>query len=281
MQHKQDLAVILRSLPYQERDRLVVGFTENHGKVTVIARNSIQSRRFGGSLDLFTAGDWHFTLKPHREIHWLQEVQVRYAYPGLRKDYDRYTLASFCNEILLKLDFEVDMSPQLFRTYTSTLKSIEILKNPEHFFALLNAFLGKILQISGNLPLFHHCSSCEVSFKEEALAHSSEMLLLSVDDGGWICQNCLNKAQTTATTSSKTWLAVPITTLLDFFTFQQTAILQVEKISTEPSIHHQKLFDFLLRFLRFHLPGFENLQTLDALKLTHKYILPLHQNLLP
>jgi len=51
----EDLAIVLRAVPYEERHRIVTALTEHHGKITGMAKNAIQSRRFGGCLETFTA----------------------------------------------------------------------------------------------------------------------------------------------------------------------------------------------------------------------------------
>ena len=50
MERFTDLAIVLRSFRYAERDMVVHLLTENHGKITGLAKNAVHSRRFGGTL---------------------------------------------------------------------------------------------------------------------------------------------------------------------------------------------------------------------------------------
>src|SRR6185437_133148 len=100
MQSKRDLAIILRAVPYQERHRVVTALTEQHGQISAIAKNSIQSRRFGGCLDLFAASEWIFTYSPGAELYHLTEAKIREPFDGLHKSFEKLSLASVFNEYM-------------------------------------------------------------------------------------------------------------------------------------------------------------------------------------
>jgi len=78
----RDLAIVLRSIPFEERHRVVTALTEHHGKVTALARNCVHSKRYGGVLEPFTAGLWNFVLKPGADLVSLREAVVRRGFEG-------------------------------------------------------------------------------------------------------------------------------------------------------------------------------------------------------
>src|SRR5476649_2404312 len=92
MLQKRDTAIILRTVLYEERHRIVTALTEAHGLVTAMAKNCISSRRFGGALDPFVASEWLFTEKPGAEVLQLQEAVAKRSFEGLRKDFERLSL---------------------------------------------------------------------------------------------------------------------------------------------------------------------------------------------
>src|SRR6187551_429479 len=100
MDQKRDLAIVLRSIPYEERHRIVTALTEQHGQVTGLARNAIQSRRFGGCLEAFAASEWQFVIKPGAELVRIEQAQIRRSFDGLRKDFERLSMASVFGEIM-------------------------------------------------------------------------------------------------------------------------------------------------------------------------------------
>src|SRR6476620_10914476 len=103
MEQKRDNAIILRTVPFEERHRIVTALTENNGQVTAMAKNCISSRRFGGSLDCFVASEWLFSQKPGADLVILQEAVAKRSFEGLRKDFERLSLASVFNELMMKL----------------------------------------------------------------------------------------------------------------------------------------------------------------------------------
>ena len=102
MQPERDLAIILKTVIYEERHRIVTALTENHGVISALARNSIQSRRFGGTLEPFTASEWLFAQKPGADLARLEEASIRRSFEGLRADFERLSIASVMNEMMLR-----------------------------------------------------------------------------------------------------------------------------------------------------------------------------------
>src|SRR3954447_1857160 len=103
MQEIRDLAIVLRSVPYEDRHRVVTALTENHGKISALARNSIQSRRFGGALDAFVASEWSFVGRVGADLFRVERAVVRRAFEGLRKDFEKLSLASVFGELMIRL----------------------------------------------------------------------------------------------------------------------------------------------------------------------------------
>jgi hypothetical protein len=103
MERYTDLSIILKSFPYQERDRIVVCLTENHGKVTGLAKGGIYSRRFGGTLDFLACSRIHFTQKPHAEMASIDSASIHHEFANLHKDFSQLTATSFAAEFCLKI----------------------------------------------------------------------------------------------------------------------------------------------------------------------------------
>ncbi|MEO5970112.1 MAG: DNA repair protein RecO, partial [Bdellovibrionia bacterium] len=176
MQPQRDLAIVLRSTPYEDRHRIVVALTECNGQITALARNSIQSRRFGGSLDLFVASDWHFSLKPGASLYHLSDTLVREPFNNIRKNFEKLTLASIFSELMLKTSFQ-EIGQQegdqqgggdLFRLHSNALTTLNEDNKTDIEIPLLNAYVAKLLQWSGNQPRLHSCLECGILLEEIA-----------------------------------------------------------------------------------------------------------------
>src|ERR1700746_1867792 len=100
---KRDLAIVLRSIAYEERHRIVTALTENHGQISAMARNAIHARGFGGPLDLFAASEWLFVDKPGADLARLDEAQIRRSFEGIHKDFEKLSLASVFSEFMLRV----------------------------------------------------------------------------------------------------------------------------------------------------------------------------------
>src|SRR5580765_5879427 len=72
--HASD-AVILRTYPLGESDRIVVFLTRDRGKKRGVAKNARQSRRrFGGALEPMTCGRVTYRERERRDLVFLQDV---------------------------------------------------------------------------------------------------------------------------------------------------------------------------------------------------------------
>jgi DNA repair protein RecO (recombination protein O) len=277
MQSKRDLAIILKSIPYEERNRIVTALTETHGVVSALARNAIQSRRFGGTLEAFVASEWTFVEKPGTELLRLEEAVIRRAYDGIRADFDLLSVASVMNELMLKVAPKHEPCPDLFRLHANALAYLEetALKGKKsqplkptnlspgaldiETLALLNGYMTKLLQWSGNQPQLERCLGCETSISH---MQKNQSLNCVINDAGWICASC--RSSDTQHVRDREGLSFRHASLrvtpAAIRDFQMSMHLPIRQIPTaaEASIReHQDLFKFLEALAIFHLPGFE------------------------
>ncbi len=87
----------------------------DHGKLKTVVKGALQPKsRFSGVLDLFFECEISFARSAKSDLHTLREAVLRDAREGLRKDYTRVALASYCVE-LVELATEPEHSaPELF-----------------------------------------------------------------------------------------------------------------------------------------------------------------------
>ena len=86
-QFQEDLAIVLRSQPFQERDKIVTMLTENQGRITGVAKGAIHSRRFGGSLDLFACSHirWKETQGELVRVDDMRQAYWERRFTGARR----------------------------------------------------------------------------------------------------------------------------------------------------------------------------------------------------
>jgi DNA repair protein RecO len=265
MEKIRDLAIVLRAVAYEERHRVVTAITERHGMISAMARNSIQSRRFGGTLDSFTASEWIFTQKPGAELFILEQAEIKKSFEGLRADFEKLSMASVFSELMLKLAPQQSPAPDLFKLHSNALLALE---EADHApIQLLNAYLAKLLQWSGSQPKLMACMKCEVS-----LTSLDDQIAVScmIQDAGWVCPACrgvdtrhVRERGTSAFDQSL--LRVMPFAIVDFLLSLSVPIRQIVANTRASKQDHQELFKFLEALFIYHIPGFDR-QPLKGLR---------------
>lgn len=275
----EDLAVTLKVIPFEDRHQMITALTQNHGMISAVARNSIQSRRFGGTLQIFAASLWTFRKKENHEVCFLQEATIKRSFEGIRKNFESLSLASALNEILLRLSPQDESSKDLFKLHCNALSFIE--QNPTHsseeLLQILSSYLAKVLQWSGNQPLLQECFTCAKSL--DALDPSDELICL-ISDAAWICPECRTN-QTRHLQNLKNKLILPKKALffLNFLLRSPISGSTSNPLGLNLNFKElQDLYQYLEALLTFHIPGFDRnpIQSLRFLS-----FLNLKSNLLP
>lgn len=251
-------------MPYEERHRVVTALTENHGRISALARNSIQSRRFGGSLEPFAAAEWTFVERVGADLYRVEGARIRRGYEGLRKDFEKLSLASVFNEVMLRIAPEREPCPELFRLHANALALIEEL--PVSYVSghgpLLNAYLAKVMQWSGNQPQIQSCMSCGVALDTVIeTSGSSASLNAAVAEAGWICPSCrmtgTKHVQTGAQDFRQRALRVSAGAMRDFYWSLITPIKNIPDLMKATKPEHEALFEFIQALMEYHVTGFD------------------------
>lgn len=269
MEPVKDLAITLRWVPYEERHRVVTALTETHGKISALARNSIQSRRFGGALEPFAAAEWRLVERPGADLYRVEGAEIRRSFEGLRRDFERLSMASAFNELILRLAPERQPCPELFKLHSNALAALEEMEGAVPV-SLINAYLAKALQWSGNQPQLHHCLQCGTPV--DAL-RPDQAINVVVADAGWIC--CGSRRDTQA--FHHLFRQVTPAALRDFHKALSVPIRQVPSAMKASSVEHKALYAFLESLMMFHVPGFDR----APLKSTRFLDLDAHAHLAP
>lgn len=183
---KIDRAIILRAVPFEERDQVITALCEKNGKITALARNSIHSKRFGGSLQLFSASEWTFEEKPDRSMVWLKEADLKRDYAKIHRDFSLLTVASLFNELMLKISQHGQDSTLLFKLHSNALALLEEHPlSPDSLLLLTNAYLTKILQWNGTTPRLRGCLNCTGGVETYTEVY------FRPDLAGWRCETCV------------------------------------------------------------------------------------------
>jgi DNA repair protein RecO len=260
-QENRELCFVLRATPYKDRDLIVALFSEQKGRFGGIARNGVQSRRFGGSLDLFAASDFEIDPRTSIRINEITDeglvqilsAQIRHSV-SLSKFYEKVSAASVLNELILRSIPAHKPAPEVFKLYANCLMAIDE-GTAEMAISIVNAFILKLTQWLGVQPSLTRCIACEKPLNEV----TGDAVFPQVNKGAWICHDCIPQ---------RTPNPLPKRLLMDAY---QAMLNPVRKIKFEATpAEHQMLLEFLEQHLMYFVPGLDRapLTTTRYLKAT-------------
>ncbi len=239
----EDLAIVLRSQPFQERDRLVTLLTESHGRISGVAKNAIHSRRFGGTLDLFACSQLRWK-ETQGELVRIDEANLRRDFLQLRGKLENISAAGYFADLCLRLTEERQPARDVFLLLAHYLLLLE-----EHTATveIVRSFEIKLLERLGWAPVLEECVSCAAPFFGEELSPEESFVTLAVEKGGFLCHHCSPRHSRHFPLASVLWMIQSRETLI-----QHTATLH---FPLEPMLEAAAA---LQHFLRWHCPGLGN-----------------------
>ncbi|MGP9693125.1 DNA repair protein RecO [Brachybacterium sp. AOP25-B2-12] len=176
----RDDAIVLRTHPLGEADRIITLLTRRHGKVRAVAKGVRRTgSRFGARLEPFGLVD--VQLHTGRSLHTVTQVVGIEAFAtGISADYSRYTAASAMLETTDRLtDDVVDPSARQFLLLVGALRTAAEGRVPAD--QVLDAFLLRTLAYAGWAPDLSTCALCGAEGPHHAY---------DVAAGGLVCSAC-------------------------------------------------------------------------------------------
>ncbi|KAF5063833.1 DNA repair protein RecO [Proteiniclasticum sp. QWL-01] len=141
--------VILNTMEYKEKDRLLHVFTLEYGKISVLARGTRGTKgRFQAAAQPMMLCD--FVLFPGKSLYQLNEAVVIHSFSHVKTDFDRIAYGSYFLELtdIAMPDHEVNE-----RFFLDLMKAMYLLDQPGIAVEqLARAFEMKTLVRTGNLP---------------------------------------------------------------------------------------------------------------------------------
>lgn len=160
--HRDTLALILRTVEYGERDLIATVFGRDTGKFSAIAKNARGSKkRFGGGLQPLRLLRVDVTAKPNRDLDRLNEIEVVQDYSDIQTDFDKITVGSYATEFLDAVTIDRDPEPQVFDLATDFLGRLAGAEPTTMVLdVLLRHFLLEALNRTGSGPALDRCFRC-------------------------------------------------------------------------------------------------------------------------
>lgn len=174
---RHDQAIVLRSYPFGEADRVVVLLSPNNGKIRTVAKGIRKTKsRFGGRLEPFTHVD--LVLYEGRNLDTITQVAIIEPFQHLRTDLNAVIAAGTMVEAADAVAQEEESSMRLFLLLQRGLRALDV---GETGTDLITSYLLKLADVVGIAPSLEQCASC---------GRLDDLHRFSFSGGGAICDNC-------------------------------------------------------------------------------------------
>lgn len=172
----RDRGVVLRTYRLGEADRIIVIFTEGHGKVRAVAKGVRKTKsRFGARLE--PTSHVALLLYEGRELDIVTQADSIDHHPGVRSDLIRLAKATAVLEAVDHVSQDREPDPNLYRMLVGALRALERSDSA----LLVPAFYWKVLAAEGVAPMVETCARCGAT---------TDLVAFDLVEGGVLCRSC-------------------------------------------------------------------------------------------
>ncbi len=175
-------AIILRTYPLKETDKVVVAYTRKYGKMQGVARGSRRIRsRFSGRLEPFSWVELVAFERRNQELVSIDKVELLRGFGLAVRDYQAYLRSSYLLELLVETIPDHEANDSLFRLLLHVLPLLGSTKGSglaSLYFQIWH------LKLAGLLPDLAVCSHCGVSLCRKFRVYYQRRTL------GFLCHDC-------------------------------------------------------------------------------------------
>lgn len=180
-------AIILNRRPFREHDTQVILYSENYGKLELIARGTKKLKsKLSGHLEPITLSE--IMIVPGKQFDYIGTAEMTDSFFNIKSDLDKLLLAGKVIKIFGRLVKEAEKDVKLFAVLFDFLKFINRnnlqIKNKEFLYSF---FVFKLLSQLGYKLDCHKCSKCGELLKNEGI--------LDYKKGEIKCKKCTDFSQ--------------------------------------------------------------------------------------
>jgi DNA repair protein RecO (recombination protein O) len=181
MPARETEAIILKTFPLGEADRLVSFFGRTSGRMRGVASGARRLKnRFGSTLEILSHVQVWYVERETRDLVRIQQCDLLESFHKAQSDYGLSTGLAVVSEVSERVLQEHEAAESMFRLILLTVREIERTADwslPLSYFAFWTVRLG------GWLPRFDRCSLCGTPFGDAPAYHASW-------EEGLVCGRC-------------------------------------------------------------------------------------------
>src|SRR5882724_11871415 len=194
MPARETEAIILKTFPLGEADRLVSFLGRSSGRVRGVAAGARRLKnRYGSTLELLSHVQLWYVEKETRELVRIQQAESLESFHKAQSDYGLSTGLAVVSEVSELVLPEHEVSESMFRLILLVAREVERSGDwnlPLSYFAFWTVRLG------GWLPRFDRCSTCDTPLGSQASYHAAW-------DPGLLCEKCKRPGMRTLDTDGR------------------------------------------------------------------------------
>jgi DNA repair protein RecO (recombination protein O) len=224
----KDKGVCLRSTDYSDSSQILTFFTQQTGKVSLIAKGTKKPKSsFGGPIQLCSIGEMIFSLKDDDKLGTLTEFNPVFFGTNTRKKLLALNCSLLAAELLNLFTKEHDPHPTIFTDAAMFLERLENCPD-DKILHWTTVFEFSILSQTGSTPICDGCSNCK-----RPLAADWRDFYFSSTANGLLCRDCegVFADRKTLSYNSAKYLNTPVDIVPDKATIAQTQTLLLEYIT--------------------------------------------------
>ena len=181
MPARETEAIILKTFPLGEADRLVSFLGRTSGRLRGVAAGARRLKnRFGSTLEVLSHVQVWYVEKETRDLVRIQQCEMLESFHRAQSDYELSTGLAVVSETAELVLPEHESAEPMFRLILLTAREVERTGKWE---VPLSYFAFWAVRLGGWLPRFDQCSSCGAEFGERAAFHASW-------EPGLLCEKC-------------------------------------------------------------------------------------------
>jgi len=169
--------LVIKELPYNDSDKMLTLITEDHGKISVLARNAKKSGRSSYGTQVLTYGE--YVIFKGRTNYIMNNCDVLMNFYNLATDLTRFAHAAHMLDMAGDAAQDSTLSKEILNLLIHGLVALQKGRTP---LLVSSAFALKLMQITGYPPHVNSCASCNTG--------DIEQIFFSFKYNGFVCENC-------------------------------------------------------------------------------------------
>lgn len=160
MQPIETEAIVLKVVPYKERDAILTLFSLEEGLTKLFCKGRSRPQPRDLALQTALTHARFIYSKGKRDLGQMRGGEILNQHLKLRSSYEKLQVAEEMSHALLQVLNPENPTPALFALFLASLRMVQTLEHPEN---LLSVFLLKILRYEGLWQESANCSICNDS----------------------------------------------------------------------------------------------------------------------